>query len=167
MLFGPIFSVEMTTSARRARYFLVRAIYAVIVFLVLFSVYVDVFRYDDLTDISTIARYAATFFLAFSVVQLGAVFLIGPAMVVGTIATERERRTIEYLFASQLSNVEIVLGKLAARLLHVAYLVLAGLPILALAMLLGGISPEVLLMIFVITLSSIVLVGWFRHRVEL
>jgi len=159
MLFGPIFSVEMTTSARRARYFLVRAIYAVIVFLVLFSVYVDVFRYDDLTDISTIARYAATFFLAFSVVQLGAVFLIGPAMVVGTIATERERRTIEYLFASQLSNAEIVLGKLAARLLHVAYLVLAGLPILALAMLLGGISPEVLLMVFVITLTSIVLVG--------
>ena len=54
-------------------------------------------------------------------------------------------RTIEYLFASRLSNAEIVLGKLAAQILHIVYLVLAGVPILTLMMLLGGIAPEAVL----------------------
>ena len=84
--------------------------------------------------------------------------VLAPAMVAGTIASERERRTIEYLFASQLSNAEIVLGKLAARLVHVVYLVLVGVPVLALMMMLGGIAPEALLLLFIVTLSSMLAV---------
>jgi len=40
-----------------------------------------------------------------------------------------------------------VLSKLAARLLQVACLTLAGVPILALAMLMGGIAPAQLVMV--------------------
>ena len=85
--------------------------------------------------------------------------MLGPAMVAGTIATERERRTIEYLFASSLSNAEIVLGKLAAKLLHVVYLILAGVPVLALVMLMGGIAPEALLVLLILTLSTVLTVS--------
>ena len=75
-------------------------------------------------------------------------------MAAGTIAQERERRTIEYLFASTLSNAEIVLGKLLARLIHVGYLVLAGMPILFIAMLMGGIAPEAIVLLTIVTLST-------------
>ena len=75
-------------------------------------------------------------------------------MAAGTIAFERERRTIEYLFTTTLSNSEIVLGKLLARLMHVAYLVLAGMPILFIAMLMGGIAPEAIVVLMIITLST-------------
>ena len=42
------------------------------------------------------------FFLSFSWLQILLILLVGPAMAVGTIATERERRTIEYLFVTDL-----------------------------------------------------------------
>ena len=74
--------------------------------------------------------------------QLLAVLLIGPALAAGTIAQERERRTMEYLYATPLSNLEIIIGKLGGRVLQILYLVLSGVPVLALAMLLGGIAPR-------------------------
>ena len=86
--------------------------------------------------------------------QLLAVAALGPAMAAGAIAQERERRTIEYLFASTLSNAEIVLGKLLARLMHVGSLVLAGMPILFIAMLMGGIAPEAIILLTIVTLGT-------------
>jgi ABC-type transport system involved in multi-copper enzyme maturation permease subunit len=137
MLLGPIFSVELVTSARRARYFVVRALYALVLLIALFLTYYSYSRAMSFQDIGRVANFTAQFFYSFAWVQLIAVLLLAPAMAAGTIATERERRTIEYLFTSPLSSLEIVLGKLAARLLHVFCLVLAGVPVLALAMLMG------------------------------
>jgi ABC-type transport system involved in multi-copper enzyme maturation permease subunit len=163
MLPGPIFNVELLTSARRARYFLVRAAYAAVLLVALWVVYqsmTGVFRFGvQEDDIHAVARFSAAFFSTFAVLQLLAVVLLGPAMVAGTIATERERRTIEYLFASSLSNAEIVLGKLAAKMLHVVYIILAGIPVLALVMLLGGIAPEALLVLSIITLTTVLTVS--------
>ncbi len=105
-------------------------------------------------DRAQIAEFVSWFFGLFSFLQLLAVAALGPAMAAGTIAQERERRTIEYLFASTLGNAEIVLGKLLARLMHVAYLVLAGMPILFIAMLMGGIAPEAILVLTILTLST-------------
>jgi ABC-type transport system involved in multi-copper enzyme maturation permease subunit len=159
MLPGPICSVEMLTIARRARYFLVRALYAGVLLLFLWYVYYEVYGLRRTNSIGVVANFTAAFFGVFSIVQLLVVLLLGPALAAGTIAVERERRTIEYLFASPLSNLEIVLGKLTARTLHTVYLVLAGVPVLALAMLQGGIAPEALLLLMVLTLSTIVMVA--------
>ena len=161
MLPGPIFNVELLTSARRTRYFFIRAIYATILLIALGLIYQS-FTYNfsrETVDIHTLARLGAAYFMVLSWLQLLAVVALGPAMVAGTIATERERRTIEYLFASSLSNAEIVLGKLAARILHIVYLVLAGVPIMALMMLLGGIAPEGVLVLTVITLCTVLTVA--------
>jgi ABC-type transport system involved in multi-copper enzyme maturation permease subunit len=161
MLPGPIFNVELLTSARRTRYFFIRAIYATVLLIALGLSYQSstYWMTGEAIDIRMLARISAMFFGWLSVLQLLAVVGMGPAMVAGTIATERERRTIEYLFASSLSNAEIVLGKLAARILHVVYLVLAGVPILALMMLLGGIAPEAVLALTIITLCTVLTVS--------
>ncbi len=161
MLPGPIFNVELLTSARRTRYFFIRAVYATVLLVALGIVYQSTTYWAAraTVDIRVLAQIGAAFFSVLAWVQLSAVVLLGPAMVAGTIATERERRTIEYLFASSLSNAEIVLGKLAARMVHVVYLVLAGVPILALMMLLGGIAPEGLLVLTIITLCTVLTVS--------
>jgi ABC-type transport system involved in multi-copper enzyme maturation permease subunit len=158
---GPIFNVELLTSARRPRYLVVRTIYAAALLAALWINYesYNPGRYGYEMSVQDMARRAAAFFAIFSFIQLIAILLAGPAMIAGTIATERERRTIEYLFASQLSNAEIVLGKLAARLLHLLYLVAAGLPVLAMAMLMGGIEPAVLARVFVYCLMITVTIG--------
>ena len=46
-----------------------------------------------------------------------------PALVAGAIAGEVRRKTLGDLLTSDLTTAEIVLGKLAARLLHVGLLV--------------------------------------------
>ena len=157
-MFGPIFAYDLLTGARRARYFVVRGGYALILLVALLCVYSG-FPHDAHVNINVVARYTASFFMTFAVLQLLAVVVLAPAMTAGTIATERERRTIEYLFAADLGNAEIVLSKWAARLIEIAILVSAGLPILALAMLLGGIAPEALLAVYLLTLSTLLAVS--------
>ena len=151
---GPLFGLEMVTSARRARYFVIRVLYAGALFFALFCLYISNNEGRGLSGRAEIAEFAWSFFCIFSVMQLLVVAALGPAMAAGTIAQERERRTIEYLFASTLCNAEIVLGKLLARLMHVAYLVLAGMPILFIAMLMGGIAPEAIVVLTIVTIST-------------
>jgi ABC-type transport system involved in multi-copper enzyme maturation permease subunit len=163
MLLGPIFTVELITSARRTRYFALRAVYAGLLLAVLAAVYL---YHAWEPEPGKVANCTATFFVMFTRIQLVAVLALTPAVTAGTIAIERQRRTIEYLFASPLSNREIVLDKLAARLVHAICLVLAGVPVLALAMLLGGIAPEALAALLLLTVSSVLTVAIFSITVS-
>lgn len=74
-----------------------------------------------------------------------AILILAPAYLGGAIAEERERGTLEMLAASQLNNREIVLGKLAARLIHLGGLLLAGLPIFCMMLVWGGVDTTLLL----------------------
>ena len=75
-------------------------------------------------------------------------------MVAGTIADERQRKTLHYLLASRLSSFEIVVGKLAARLLQLVVLVLTGLPIMSILSLFGGLDPPLIVAAFAGTLTT-------------
>ena len=109
MLFGPIVSLEMITGARRARYFIVRVLYALVLFVVLWINYSELISQRTIASDGTmstraLAEFSRAFFATFAVVQMGAVLMLTPAMIAGSIAQERERRTIEYLFASTLTR---------------------------------------------------------------
>ncbi len=156
MLFGPIFSVELVTTARRARHLVLRVLCAGFLGFVLAMAYREHLPDSpgSVVPISRMADFAHDFFAYFAFSQLIVMLLFTPALTAGTISLERERRTIEYLFATDLSNHEIVLGKLAARLVVTLCLAVAGLPILSIAMLLGGIEPQRLYMAMAITFST-------------
>lgn len=154
MLPGPIFNVELLTAARRKRYFWIRAVYASILLFVVWFLYLK-YALGSERIVQRVANISIDFLHIYSLLQLTLILLLAPAMVAGTIATERERRTIEHLFASTLTNGEIVLGKLAAKLVHILTLVLAGVPILALMMLLGGIAPEAILAMTIIAFCTL------------
>ncbi len=155
---GPILAVELVTTSRRTRYFVLRVLYAAALFFALWVNYAGEIRGANSGDSNSIARFTAAFFATFGIVQLMAVMLIGPALAAGTIAQERERRTMEYLYATPLSNLEIVIGKLGGRVLQILYFVLSGVPVLALAMLMGGIAPRAIASLTAITLSTVLFV---------
>ena len=67
------------------------------------------------------------------------------------------RGNLTHLFVTDLSSAEIVLGKLAARLVPVFGLVAATIPVLAIAGLLGGVIFEAILCLTLITLALAVL----------
>jgi ABC-type transport system involved in multi-copper enzyme maturation permease subunit len=95
--------------------------------------------------VKELAKFAESFFMMFMEVQFVGIFLLTPAFAAGAIAEEKDRRTLEYLLATDLDNREIVLGKLVSRLLSLVLLVLTGLPILSLVQLWGGVDPDLML----------------------
>ena len=163
MFLGPLFRVEMVSVARRRRYFVLRVVYGLLALFILWSTYTSLRAFSmgtgQTVSIQQGAMLAGQFFVAFSWLQILAILAVGPAMAVGTIATERERRTIEYLFTTDLSNGEIILGKLAARLCLLGQLLLVGLPILFLFRLLGGIPAQLLLVTFLFAASTSLLIA--------
>src|SRR5207302_11017958 len=116
----------------------------------------------QILDWSTVASYSVqsareeagrigiTFFSSFTVVQLIAVFLLTPSYVAGSIAEEKERKTLEFLLATDLRNREIVLSKFSSRLCNMLLFILTGLPILSALQFMGGVDPDLVVASFVV-----------------
>lgn len=161
---GPVFQIELMTTARRLRYYVLRFVYgAVLLFLIWVN---DPFgpgngRYSANRELAhnELSRLGQTLFMTFAVTQAVAVLLITPAMIAGVIADERQRKTLHYLMCSRLSGVEIVLGKLAARLLHVGVYLLLGLPIVVMLSFFGGVDPNDVVLFFVCCASTAFFLG--------
>ena len=163
MLPGPVFNVELVTTARRARYYAIRFTYGMIL---LFFVVQTVGQWSGdgnaLWEGSalSIAEMAATgqrLFAMLTVFQGVAVVALTPAIVAGVVADEKQRRTLQYMMASRLSSAEIILGKLFARMLHVSIFLAIGLPVMSLISLFGGVDPVAVVLMYAGTLST----AWF------
>ncbi len=90
-------------------------------------------------------------------VELALVILAAPAAAAGAICLDRARGTLAHMLMTDLSDPEIVLGKLAARLLPVFGLVACSWPVMAISSLLGGIDPIALTLAFAIIVAMAVL----------
>ncbi len=160
MLLGPVFQTEMVANARRGRYFVLRVLFAAGLLFALWVCYVgvaDSYGRDGRLTIREASTLASTFFVTFVWITILTAMVITPAVSAGAIASERERRTIEYLFATDLSNTEIVLSKLCGKLLLVGKLVMVTLPVLAIFRLLGGIPGNLLVGYFALLASTVTL----------
>ena len=91
-----------------------------------------------------------------TLILLGLVGLAAPAATAGAICLDKARGNLTLLFATDLSDAEIVLGKLAARLVPVLGLILCAAPVLAIATLFGGIDPAVLIGAILVCLACAV-----------
>lgn len=152
LFFGPVFFYDLVRLTRRGRYFLIRVVYALGLLFFLWVLWWNemAFREGDLT-LAQAAEFASHFFFLFMSVQLGMVVLLTPAYAAGAIAEEKDRRTLEFVLATDLRDREIVLGKLASRVINLLFVVLAGLPVLALMQFLGGVDPGLLMAGFAAT----------------
>lgn len=155
-LFGPVLFYDMVRSGRRGRFILIRVVYACLLFFFLFFIFQshrNIYRrhYSDVISPQRAARLAQDYFEMFMATQLIAVFLLTPAYVAGAIADEKNRRTLEFLLATDLRSREIILSKLGARLAQMTMFVLTGLPILSFMQFLGGVSPNLIIAGFVTT----------------
>jgi len=168
-LVGPLFFCELVRFARRGRSILLRTSYALFLFLGLYFVYQQLFPFDTLLRWpfgqgpslrpADVARFSATFAVAILALQSVAVVVLTPAYLAGAVAEERERRTLDLLLTTDLSNRDIIVGKLLGRLSHLGGILLAGLPILSLLQLWGGVRPSVLLAGFAATAATLFSAG--------
>ena len=158
MLPGPVFTVELLTSARRRRYYAIRTLYGLALLALLASNYGSSLLMMQSTETPLTANmlsgFARQMFRSFAWVQAAAILGLTPALVAGTVADEARRKTLHYLLASRLSGAEIVLGKLMARLLHVGVLMAIGLPVMSLLTLFGGVDPNEVLAAYAATATT-------------
>ncbi len=163
MLPGPVFQVELLTSARRRRYFLFRVLYVLALLLIVWQSYTSTFGYaasgGTVSNINAMSRFANNCFTGFAWLQAITVALLTPTVIAGVIADERQRKTLHYLLASQLSGAEIVLGKLMARFLHIAVILALGLPVMSLLSLFGGIDPVQVALTYSGTLTTTLMIA--------
>jgi ABC-type transport system involved in multi-copper enzyme maturation permease subunit len=149
---GPVVPCELLRCGRRDRYILMRCLYGAVLIGVLAWSYLTWFANRGIPTAELLwgegtlppeemPKFAAHFFTAFLTAQLAAVLILTPIYLGAAVAEERERRTLEFLLATDLSGREIVVSKLLARLLVLGLLLLTGLPVLALTQLWGGVDP--------------------------
>jgi ABC-type transport system involved in multi-copper enzyme maturation permease subunit len=158
MLLGPVFRAELIRTARRRRYYLLRVCYGLILLFLIWEQYVGLVVVAEMRggmpSIADVANFATQTFVAFAAVQITVILALVPALFGGVIADEKQRKTIHYLMASRLASGEIVLDKLAARLLHVGVFLLLGLPVMSLLTLFGGVAWEYVAVAYAGTCTS-------------
>lgn len=163
-ILGPMFWYELVRLTRRGQQPILRS---VVVGALLIGLMITYIQQSPGTAIDAIlnpnqfrlsidqtAQFSRTFFIAFLIVQLSVVVLITPTVAGSAIAEEKERGSLDYLRASLLSNREIILGKLVARLVFIGGVILAGLPVLSLTLLFGGVDIRELLAGYWLTLMT-------------
>jgi hypothetical protein len=74
--------------------------------------------------------------------QLVMIFILTPAFTAGAITTEREQKTYDLLVTTLLTPRSIIFGKLGSAMAYVALLIVAVAPLESLSFMLGGVSPE-------------------------
>ena len=161
-MLGPVFKAELLTSSRRARNFLLRVAYCSLILLVLWGSYphhIADRSADNLVPTSTLASIAMQVVGSFMILQGMMVLLLTPALVAGAIADEKQRKTMHYLMTSLLTSPEIVVGKLAARVLMMVVLITIGIPALSIITLIGGVPPKMIVYFYLGCLSTAYLLG--------
>ncbi len=144
--FGPVFGRELLERARQPRTYVVRVLLAIVLLGVFLSVYYLLVVPDpnlpNEPGIRATNRAAGYVVAALLWVQLHAAWLLTPALLCGALAGERERGTLDLLFATHLRSRDIVAGKLGARLAEALQLLLAPLPAVVIMATLGGVDVE-------------------------
>ena len=159
MLVGPVFTRELVTAPRRARLFLFRSVYAGVLFGVMCTAWLILTGTQTIATISDMAGFGSILLQILAPLQLAMIVFLAAFSSASAVAQEKDRKTLILLLLTRLNSSELVLGKLFSSLLHVFSMLLAGLPVFALAVLFGGVSFEQVFRVFCVTLAAAFITG--------
>ena len=134
MTFLPIVGRELRVAARRKETYRARALVAGTV--VALSALVFLLSSNDNPQ-----EIGTRLFTVASGGLLAWCLFAGAALTADCLSEEKREGTLGLLFLTDLKGYDVVLGKLATTSVNALYSLLAALPVLALPLLLGGVSP--------------------------
>lgn len=147
LLANPVLSRELRGRIRGNRALIVLVVYLSIIAAVTLLVYAaaaNSFR-GGIDDVEAGRAIGKTIFITVMTASLIQVCVLTPALTAGAVSGEKERQTYDLLITTLLSPLQIALGKLASALAFAMLLIIAALPMAALAFLFGGVSGTELL----------------------
>jgi ABC-type transport system involved in multi-copper enzyme maturation permease subunit len=155
---GPVFVFEWLMVSRRWQIYAARSLFVAAILAGAYLMWLS--EAPDQPTRSTLRAQALIgerLFYTIMGIQLVLVLLAAPAYTAGAVCLDKARGALVHLLVTDLSNAEIVLGKLAARLAPVLGLVGCCVPIVFLSLFFGGIQPDALIGAFLVTIGVAVL----------
>ncbi|MBU6275349.1 MAG: ABC transporter permease [Planctomycetes bacterium] len=154
MLLGAVFEREVTVAPRARGLFVARAVYCGALLAIIATCWLVVTGTQSVSTAGDTARFGATLLRILGPLQLALAILAAALAAAVAVSTEKDRRTLELLLVSRLTDRELVLGKLAGSLVRVVLLLLAAVPMFAITSLFGGVTMPQLVRLFVVTLAA-------------
>ncbi len=158
---GPVFVYEWLTTARRWQLYAMRVLFVGAILAGLaFVLHQTMLEREALgrgaretVSLQELAEFGEAIYMTIAIVELTLVLLAAPAATAGAVCLDKARGTLDHMLATDLSNAEIVLGKLGVRLIPVLGLIVCVVPVVALSGLMGGIDPMALLGSFLVSIG--------------
>lgn len=155
--FNPVFMKEIKLRFRNAKSFSALAFYLIALTLMILAYLIIVtnlvgtgyFRPNE----------SFVLFCCLTVLQMGLVLFMTPALTAGVVSSEREKQTLNILLTTTLTSPQIIVGKLFASIAFLVLLLIATLPMYSLVFLFGGVSPGQLLSVFALFLLTVFALG--------
>jgi len=139
----PLLAKELTEQAARRQTYVLRAVYASILFLVVYLFFYNTFSAASTSPLAVLGQ-GQYVLMTLVVSQFIGIYLFMPAITCGVITQEKERDSLQLLFLTQLGPWTIVFEKLLSRIVPMLGFLLLSLPALAIAYVLGGVTPQML-----------------------
>jgi len=129
VLIGPVFTRELTIAPRRARLYVARALYVLALLTLTGTAWLILTGTQMIRDVGDMAQFGAVLFQLLAPLQLALAVFFAALLATSGAAQEKDHRTMVLLLLTNLSNSELVLGRLLASLLNVLVLLVAAFPL--------------------------------------
>ncbi len=169
----PLLTKELIEQAHRKRTYVLRVIYAVILYGIALWYYGDLSRGGSAAELVNLGRGRALFACLF-VTQFFAILLLMPAITCGALTVEKEKDTLALLLLTKLRPWTIVFEKLLSRVFAMSTYQLLSLPLFAIVYGIGGVDlPELIIAVASLTAFTLIVASvsilcstWFRTTSE-
>jgi ABC-type Na+ efflux pump permease subunit len=137
---GPIFAREFFTVPRRDRHHLSRLAAVLLLWVIGLTAWQATVGFNRTARLGETARFGLLLFQIIVYVELVLLMFFSTLSASSTVSREKDRRTFILLLLTDMRDYEIVLGKMLGSLLPILFLLFATVPVLAMLLLLGGVS---------------------------
>ena len=164
---GPMLGKELLVTSRRGRSYVLRSAYLAAMMVYVVGVYLSM-----AADGLTLAKYempqvGKTIVASLAGFQLVGVTLAAVLLFSTAFTEEINRRTLGALLTTPLSDRQVILGKLAGRMIQLLALIILGLPMLIMLRVFGGVDIFYIAASTCVTLCSAVMAGALTLRLSL
>ena len=153
-MLGAVYDREVQAVPRARGLFVARAVYCGTLLGIVATCWLVVTGTQAVTTAGDTARFGATLLRILAPLQLSLAMLAAALTSTVAVTSEKDRRTLELLLISRLTDTQLVLGKLAGSLLRVLLLLLAAVPVFVIASLFGGVTMPQLARLFIVTAAA-------------
>jgi len=167
LLVSPVFARELVTAPRRTKHYVARGVYVAALLMLMGTAWLVLAGSQTIRNYGDLARFGAMLFQILAPLQLAVAIFFSALFTASSVSQEKDRKTLVLLLMTELSNFELVVGKLFASLLTVIVLILAAFPVFMSLLLVGGVNVSQIIAAFAVTVASAIAAGSLGSTIAL